>query len=60
MDWTQEAVSIWLMENGFDKYVNKLKDEEIDGFSLLNLSLSSIDELLSINTIDNVIKKPTI
>ncbi|CAF1316320.1 unnamed protein product [Rotaria sordida] len=28
--------------------------------SLLNLNSSSIDELLSINTIDNVIKKPTI
>ncbi|CAF3791531.1 unnamed protein product [Rotaria sp. Silwood1] len=60
MDWTQEDVSIWLMENGFDKCVNKFKDEEIDGLTLLNLSSSSIDELLSINTIDNVIKKPTI
>ncbi len=35
-------------------------EEEIDGLSLLNLSPSSIDELLSINTDHNVIKKPTI
>ncbi|CAF5052519.1 unnamed protein product, partial [Rotaria sp. Silwood1] len=34
--------------------------EEIDGLSLLNLSPTSIEELLSIITDDNVIKKPTI
>ena len=79
MNWTPQDLSIWLMENGFDKYIAKFKgiqestiffvkcsflfypvlEEEIDGLSLLNLSSSSIDELLSINT-DNVIKKPTI
>lgn len=35
-------------------------EEEIDGLVLLHLSPSSIEELLSINTSDNVIKKPTI
>ncbi|CAF5120747.1 unnamed protein product, partial [Rotaria sp. Silwood1] len=35
-------------------------EEEIDGLSLLNLSPTSIEELLSIITDDNVIKKPTI
>ncbi|CAF4645726.1 unnamed protein product, partial [Rotaria socialis] len=60
MDWSHQDVSMWLTENGFDKYIDKFKEEEIDGLSLLNLSSSSIDELLSIKTVDNVIKKPTI
>ncbi|CAF4674660.1 unnamed protein product, partial [Rotaria sp. Silwood2] len=34
--------------------------EEIDGLSLLSLSSTSIEELLSTNTNGNVLKKPTI
>ncbi|CAF4350477.1 unnamed protein product, partial [Rotaria magnacalcarata] len=60
MDWSHQDVSMRLTENGFDKYIDKFKEEKIDGFSLLNLSSSSIDELLSIKTVDNIIKKPTI
>ncbi|CAF4937179.1 unnamed protein product, partial [Rotaria magnacalcarata] len=60
MDWSHQDVSMRLTENGFDKYIDKFKEEKINGFSLLNLSSSSIDELLSIKTVDNIIKKPTI
>jgi hypothetical protein len=35
-------------------------EEEIDGLSLLHLSSSSIEELLSVKMDNNVIKKPTI
>ncbi|CAF1177597.1 unnamed protein product [Rotaria sordida] len=60
MDWSNDDVSRWLIDNEFSKYVAKFKEEEIDGLSLLNLSPTSIEELLSIITDDNVIKKPTI
>ncbi|CAF4670791.1 unnamed protein product, partial [Rotaria magnacalcarata] len=60
MEWNYQDVSYWLMENGFEKFVNKFQEEEIDGLSLLNLSSSSIDELLSINTAADIVKKPTI
>ncbi|CAF1458973.1 unnamed protein product, partial [Adineta steineri] len=60
MDWSTNDVSKWLIDNGFDKYVTKFKEEEIDGLSLLNLSPISVEELLSINMDDNVLKKPTI
>ncbi|CAF3965569.1 unnamed protein product, partial [Rotaria sp. Silwood1] len=60
MNWSNDDVSRWLIDNGFSKYVAKFKEEEIDGLSLLNLSPTSIEELLSIITDDNVIKKPTI
>ncbi|CAF4993966.1 unnamed protein product, partial [Rotaria socialis] len=42
MEWNYQDVSYWLMENGFEKFVNKFQEEEIDGLSLLNLSSSSI------------------
>ncbi|CAF2101603.1 unnamed protein product [Rotaria magnacalcarata] len=51
MEWNYQDVSYWLMENGFEKFVNKFQEEEIDGLSLLNLSSSSIDELQSLGTI---------
>jgi hypothetical protein len=35
-------------------------DEEIDGFALLNLNSLSMDQLLSTNTNDNIIKRPRI
>ncbi|CAF4461008.1 unnamed protein product [Rotaria socialis] len=60
MEWNYQDVSYWLMENGFEKFINKFQEEEIDGLSLLNLSSSSIDELLSINTAADIVKKPTI
>ncbi|CAF3914752.1 unnamed protein product [Rotaria sp. Silwood1] len=60
MDWTIKDVFTWLIENGFNKFVDKFIEEEIDGLSLLYLSSSSIEELLSVKTEDNIVKKPTI
>ncbi|CAF3885789.1 unnamed protein product [Rotaria sp. Silwood1] len=60
MNWTIKDVSTWLIENGFNKFVDKFIEEEIDGLSLLYLSSSSIEELLSVKTEDNIVKKPTI
>ncbi|CAF3311023.1 unnamed protein product [Rotaria socialis] len=60
MDWINEDVSMWLVENGFDRFVNRFKEEEIDGLSLLHLSSSSIEDLLSIKIENNIVKRPTI
>ncbi|CAF4517659.1 unnamed protein product [Rotaria socialis] len=72
MDWTNEDVSMWLVENGFDRFVNTqvdqnglvyglfIDEEEIDGLSLLHLSSSSIEDLLSIKIENNIVKRPTI
>ncbi|CAF4014034.1 unnamed protein product, partial [Rotaria sp. Silwood1] len=42
------------------KFVDKFIEEEIDDLSLLYLSSSSIEELLTVKTEDNIVKKPTI
>ncbi len=41
-------------------YFLSILEEEIDGLSLLHLSSSSIEELLSVEMDNGVIKKPTI
>ncbi|CAF1626364.1 unnamed protein product [Rotaria magnacalcarata] len=51
---------MWLVENGFDRFVNRFKEEEIDGLSLLHLSSSSIEDLLSTKIENNIVKRPTI
>jgi hypothetical protein len=44
-NWTREQVLIWLQFIGLNKYENQFKDNEISGFSLVELNGDNLKEM---------------
>ncbi|CAF1114353.1 unnamed protein product [Adineta steineri] len=58
-NWTVDQVSNWLQTNGFEKYIQNFKDNDIDGAAIRGLEDDDILKLLSILNQDGTIKNPT-